>query len=227
MLIKKYRIKETCLNDFKQVNTVKSTSILEALFLITEPLNPLAVIKCNQYRGLKETDWIYLFNDLNTTNPIEISDGVKTLQIFYQDDSLILKEGDLESRIIDKSDDFEITKHKNEMNATFIIESSLVTRFHKVQMQKQISDLVEILQRIEPNLRNLVLGLEQTIYVDIGLDQLVPLSCLGSKFRNLLLYASSVMTFPGEIILINDIDKTLQGATFQLAYKYNKQIFVS
>ncbi len=108
-------------------------------------------------------------------------------------------------------------------------------RFNNIQVKKGINRIIKILQKIEPSLVNLSLGVDNTIYCDTGLDRLVPINIMGDGIYRLLSIILSISDALGGIVLIDEVEngfhhssqEILWSAIFEAGKEYDVQIFAT
>lgn len=109
-------------------------------------------------------------------------------------------------------------------------------RISTVIRTKEIDQVVELLRIIDPRISNITSiseGGRNQVYVDIGLDNLMPATYMGGGFIRLLNLAISMST--DSIILIDEIENGLHFSThepllkflFQSAARMKRQLFIT
>ena len=110
--------------------------------------------------------------------------------------------------------------------------NEMSVRFDSVQRRKEDNYLIEILKEIEPKLKSIRLGQEGIIYVDLGLDELVPLQLMGDGMVKILSVILAIMETKDGVVLIDEIENGLHFKSQQILWnaiaktseKYNVQI---
>jgi AAA15 family ATPase/GTPase len=100
---------------------------------------------------------------------------------------------------------------------------------------KQIPSLVEILKNLDSRINDVVLGEKQRIYLDVGLDEMIPLSSMGSGISNIINWSTIILRNKADILLIDEIEsgihyssmKSVIEALGNVGKKYNCQIIAT
>lgn len=104
--------------------------------------------------------------------------------------------------------------------------------------ERRIPEVVEILNIIDPRIKNIQPLTENNIsvvYVDIGESKMLPITLLGSGVSNVLHIALPLVLQKGATILIDEFEdglhhtlfRPLLNIIFSLSHKNNNQIFIS
>lgn len=134
----------------------------------------------------------------------------------------------------------EIAKNYNEpFKAAFIpanINISITNkRLERLIISKKQKLVIEILKKIDNSITDISLGTRGMIYIDIGIDKLVPLNILGDGVQKLLNLLLAILDTSGGIILIDEIEnglyfsalKVLWKSIIEVADEYNVQLFIT
>jgi len=113
--------------------------------------------------------------------------------------------------------------------------SQLDQRLSQLLVQKNLAPIILVLKEIEPALSDIRMGANGMIYVDIGLDKLLPLNLMGDGTRRLLAILSAIFDMKNGILLIDEIENgfhyssltTLWKAVVRAAQEFNVQIFAT
>lgn len=108
-------------------------------------------------------------------------------------------------------------------------------RLEKVIVNKKIENLIEIMKEIEPQVSDIRMGVNGMIYLDIGIQKLIPLNILGDGIRRILSLVSAAMELENGVLLIDEIEngfhfsslKTLWKALLKTSKAFNVQIFAT
>lgn len=100
---------------------------------------------------------------------------------------------------------------------------------------KKIREIVEILQSLEPDIQDIRVMDGGVIFVDIGLDEYVPINILGDGLIQLFYISVYVLSAEGGISVIDEIDTGLHYSaleklwriTLAVAKKYNVQLIIT
>lgn len=120
------------------------------------------------------------------------------------------------------------------LNYGFIF-TNIGVKFDKVQTGKGKKYLIDIIKKIDYNIKDLVLGKYNQIMCDIGLDTYVPISIMGDGTLRSVSIILSIMNIKDGIVLVDEIDNGLHYTTqkiawkaiFETAKKFNVQIFAT
>jgi AAA15 family ATPase/GTPase len=157
---------------------------------------------------------------------LEFSDG-KTPEKFISEISL----SDGEERIS--------SKHKEKFFCIFyspqLAKSALSQQIEKLLINKQMDGIIEALQEIDPKITDIRMGAAGIIYVDIGLEKLLPLNIMGDGIRKILSLLAAVSSVRGGILLVDEIEnglhysslETLWKALFKALEVYQVQLFAT
>jgi predicted ATP-dependent endonuclease of OLD family len=266
-------------------NNSGKTSILESLFLATNPGNPELPIRINQFRHIKEIDensWQLLFCRQPQMNELEI---VATLHSPPETRRLTIKpltesieplapqklpmreafsaSSEAMSQIngLSLECDYETAQtqrkttswirakgehiEKKHSEPEFILKAlyltpmlerhTLGTLLNEIQIRKDISKVVKVLQAIEPTVKDIHLGIDGNVLVDIGHERLIPLGAMGAGLIKVLAVISAMISFKNGIVLIDEIENglhhtsqiTLFKAIIEASALFKVQVFAS
>ncbi|MCS7244011.1 MAG: AAA family ATPase [Candidatus Calescibacterium sp.] len=104
-------------------------------------------------------------------------------------------------------------------------------------MKKVMMAFLEMLRKIEPNLRKigiLTLGSIPSLYTDIGLSKMIPLSYLGEGKKKIINFMLSIFKASNGVLLIDEIENGIHYSVQKmweivsnLSKKYYVQLFVT
>jgi len=129
--------------------------------------------------------------------------------------------------------------YKEHIEGSFLCSSNInldiARRFHKLVLGKKTGKIVKVLKQIEPNLRELSLGIDQRIYCDVGFDRLIPLSAMGDGMFRLMAIVLAILDSQNGVLLIDEVENGFHYSSQELLWKtiyeaateYNVQIFVA
>ncbi|RKX91268.1 MAG: hypothetical protein DRP84_11865 [Spirochaetes bacterium] len=118
-------------------------------------------------------------------------------------------------------------------------QSDVVERIGKILRRvNEKRRIIEVLKIIEPRLRDILIipiGKVPIIHVDIGFDKALPLPLAGLGMVRLLRYISDIMSVPGGVVLIDEVENGLHYSKLtniwkvigRLAKDYDVQIFAT
>ena len=114
-------------------------------------------------------------------------------------------------------------------------KNELSDRFDNIQRRKEKSQVIDILKNLEPNLKDIALGQGGIVYVDLGLDNLVPIQLMGDGMVKILAVVLAIMDTKDGVVLIDEIENGLHfksqeilwNAIAKTSEKYNVQIIAA
>ena len=132
-------------------------------------------------------------------------------------------------------------KYKEEIKAIYVLPSSyalsdtLEKQLENLIVNKQEQKIVEGLKHIDSSIQGIALGVNRMVYVDIGINRLIPLNLLGDGIRRMLNIILSISGVNNGIALIDEIDNGLHFSTLTVLWKtvleaskqFNVQIFTT
>jgi hypothetical protein len=129
--------------------------------------------------------------------------------------------------------------YKNSLNGIFIYPnygfSDNTKRFNDLQIKKQGKQILKILQKIEPSIKDLSVGSVDILYCDMGFNQLVPVNMVGEGINRLLSIILAIYEASNGIVLIDEVEngfhysalEFLWEAIFESAREFNVQVFAT
>jgi len=119
------------------------------------------------------------------------------------------------------------------LNPTLSNYNDLSSRIEKLLVAKKKNKLINILRQIEPNIISIELGTGGIVYVDTGLDRLLPNNIMGDGIRRMLYIIASISDAANGMVFIDEIEngfyysiqEDLWHLIFEAAYEYNVQVF--
>ena len=111
-------------------------------------------------------------------------------------------------------------------------------RFSQLEIDGNQDGVLRILKEIEPTLQRLTVvatGSEPQIYVDLGLERLVPIQLAGEGLSRLLSLALAIATVPGGIVLVDEIENGIHHSVMEKVWRaigvfarsYDVQLFAT
>ena len=121
------------------------------------------------------------------------------------------------------------------LNPTLSNYNDLSSRIEKLLVAKKKNKLINILRQIEPNIISIELGTGGIVYVDTGLDRLLPINIMGDGIRRMLYIIASISDAANGMVFIDEIEngfyysiqEDLWHLIFEAAYEYNVQVFAT
>jgi len=106
---------------------------------------------------------------------------------------------------------------------------------NKLQVSKEIDEIIEILQKIEPSIKDLRIGADGIIYCDIGAKKLIPINVMGDGILKLLIILSAIYNAKDGFVFIDEIENGLHYSSleilwigiFEASKKFNVQVFAT
>lgn len=93
------------------------------------------------------------------------------------------------------------------------------SHLEKLIVSKKIESVLELLKEIEPSVKNIQLGNEGKIYIDLGLSNLLPVQVMGEGFIKTLALISIISTLKDGIILIDEFENGLHFSSMDILWK--------
>jgi AAA15 family ATPase/GTPase len=134
----------------------------------------------------------------------------------------------------------EIPKnYKETINATLVnpvnVLNQLPQNLNTLIKTKRIDKVVKVLQKIDISILNIIVGTDNLIYCDTGLNQLIPINVMGDGIRRILSLIVTVANFPNGCVLIDEIEngfhyksiEVMWKAIFETSKEFNVQIFAT
>ena len=148
---------------------------------------------------------------------------------------------DFQSKLNLKNRTIEVPPEYNEeLRALFVLEKYLISPNLEKQLEtlilnKKINEVIEVLQIIESDIKNIAFASNKMIYVDIGLDALIPLNFIGDGVQRLLQLILAMRSMKGGIVLIDEMEngihfsvlEKLWKVIYEAAKKFNVQVFIT
>jgi len=88
-----------------------------------------------------------------------------------------------------------------------------------VVKKKQIKNIVDILKRIEPHLLDIQIANDNSIYCDIGKDELLPINIMGDGIRHTLAVLSAMYDMQNGVIFIDEVENGLHYSSIKIFWQ--------
>lgn len=88
----------------------------------------------------------------------------------------------------------------------------------KIKEEKQDKFIINVLRQIEPKIKSVDV-LDSAVYVDIGLERLIPINLLGDGIRKLLAIVTAMYTCRDGAIFIDEIDNGMHFSSLSSLWK--------
>lgn len=183
----------------------------------------------------------HINNQFSNMQNSVISEAIKFV---FQSSRSILVESYLS--IIDQGFNFEVKKdvQKKVKNVVFMASRQAsyfeedLQRLSRLEIKNNVSDVVEVLQLIEPSIVNISgvkIGNSSMIYVDIGKGRKIPIASMGDGITRLLSMVLAIASTPNGIVLIDEIENGLHYSVLEKVWsglssaslKFNCQILAT
>jgi AAA15 family ATPase/GTPase len=114
-------------------------------------------------------------------------------------------------------------------------QSLLDTNLGNVFVNKQVDTVIETLKEIDENIIDIRIGANGMIYIDTGLEKLVPINIMGDGIRRILSIIASMLECRNGILLIDEIENGFHYSTLEVLWKvifkvsklYKVQLFIT
>ena len=102
-------------------------------------------------------------------------------------------------------------------------------------ISKDLPDLINELKKVDSKIEDIRLGINNMIYIDIGINKLIPINIIGDGILHLISILITIKNLRNGILLIDEIDnglhytslKILWNAIFDACERYNVQLIAS
>ena len=108
-------------------------------------------------------------------------------------------------------------------------------RFNDIQIKKQEKKILKILRKLEPDIRDLSVGIDNVLYCDVGFNELIPVNIVGEGINRLLSIILAIYEASNGIVLIDEVEngfhysalEFLWKAIFESAREFNVHVFTT
>lgn len=112
-------------------------------------------------------------------------------------------------------------------------QGSLYERLDKIIQAKEEEKFISLLKQFDRRIKRISLGAGNMVYVDIGLNSLVPVQLMGDGIIKFLTFLVNIEVYKNGILLIDEIENGIHYSVLDLLWKsiydaanaYNVQIF--
>lgn len=115
------------------------------------------------------------------------------------------------------------SRYKEKLRCSFhnpqLWMAMLPQKIEKLLVNKQMDGVIEALQEIDPKITDIRIGTSGIIYMDVGLNKLLPINIMGDGIRRILSILAAVSDMQGGILLIDEIENGLHYSTLQTLWK--------
>ncbi|MGY0391735.1 AAA family ATPase [Bizionia sp. KMM 8389] len=154
------------------------------------------------------------------------------------------KEKLVESKLIFRNGEFisEVGNYRNSTfeRAVFLTQSlqmsiNLERELEDIIISKQQAVIIDALKIVDGNIRDITLGRNRMIFVDVGLNRMIPINLMGDGVRRMLVVILSIYNAKGGVVVIDEIENGLYFSTLgrlwksiiTTAVKLKTQVFVT
>jgi AAA15 family ATPase/GTPase len=155
------------------------------------------------------------------------------------DNPNLINEPKHSSIIINKPPYFQ-SNYNEELFGIYLRSNDLVTldlheRVDKIIRSKKEKQIIEALQKVDPSIQNISLGSKNMIYVDIGINRLVPIQLMGDGIVRMLSSIVTIASAENGFVLIDEIENGFHYSTLNILWKaiidaakrFNVQLFAT
>lgn len=129
--------------------------------------------------------------------------------------------------------------YQETLNGTFISPQNCMNqddeRVEKLLINKELNSVIRVLREIDPALQDIRMGTRGMIYVDLGLETMVPLNIMGDGIRKVVTLLASIASLKNGVIFIDEMEnglhysalRTLWKAILTACREYNVQLIAT
>ena len=104
------------------------------------------------------------------------------------------------------------------LNSQIILINEIIDLSSMVK-KKQIKSIIDILKEIEPNLIDIQIANNNSIYFDIGKEELLPINIMGDGIRRVLAVLSAMYDMQGGILILDEAENGLHYSSVTVFWK--------
>ena len=224
--------------DFKNTPLLKfNTSTNENRKLSIEPMfEQIKLGPPNYTRTINEEARKEISLTVNTESVAKTINGIKTKFSIYKSDKEENHEAEIS--IFQGRVKFD-TNYKEKIPCSFLTQTTMYanwdSRLENLIVHKELKKVIERLKLIDPKIQDLQLGAKGMIYVDYGLNTLIPVNICGDGIRRILAVISAIHSMKNGAVIIDELEngfhysalETLWSSIIEAAHASNVQVFVS
>jgi AAA15 family ATPase/GTPase len=129
--------------------------------------------------------------------------------------------------------------YKETLQARFLSNDTLISFVHdridKIIRSKKKDELISELKKIDSKIIDISLSSNKIVYVDIGIDQMIPLNLMGDGFSKVCAIIANLLVLKDGYLIIDEIENGLHYESLSILWnaiisackKFNVQIFLS
>lgn len=127
----------------------------------------------------------------------------------------------------------------NIINAAFLspksITNQLVNSLEDIFINKRIKNIISVLKTIEPSLEDIRIGAHGRVYMDIGIEKMMPINIMGDGIRKILSVIVSISNMQNGVVLLDEIENGIHYSSLHIfwrailaaAKEFNVQLFIT
>ncbi len=96
---------------------------------------------------------------------------------------------------------------------------ALSDRVNRLQRDKRKDILIKFLKIIDPKVEDIALGLNKLVYIDIGIEQMIPISLMGDGFLKACSAMANILISEDGFLMVDEIENGLHYKTLKLLWK--------
>ena len=93
------------------------------------------------------------------------------------------------------------------------------TQLNKVLISKRKDHILKVLRQLDPVIEDISIGLDSTVYCDLGFPKMVPINVLGSGMYKMLSVVLAIENTQGGIVLIDEIENGMSPTSLDAMWK--------
>jgi len=215
--------------DFSVCPSISGTVINQERNLIIKPIFSNSNIKASLTAGQEASSGEVISNAINHI------EGIKGVSLECNID-----EQSFQSEIRIKEDKVKLIPNYSEEIVSRFFNSNetgidIEHTLDAILVRKDLGLIINALQEIEPKIIDMRMGAKGVVYVDIGIDKLVPINLMGDGIRKMLGILAAIVEIKDSILLIDEIENglhyrslsTLWKAVLKAAKENNVQLFIT
>lgn len=129
-----------------------------------------------------------------------------------------------------------VGEYKEQLRCMYLnpnsIFAQLDTKVGELIIRKKLKKIIEVLRQIDPRVEDIRLGTGGMIYVDLGLEKLIPINVMGDGIRRILGMLACMPEVKNGLLLVDEVDTGFHHTSLPVAWKalfaaskeYNVQI---
>ena len=152
-----------------------------------------------------------------STSPVRIVEGINLKFRNYQNKQF---QGQISLK---ESKSAVVGNYKEDLLCSYLNIRTIMGQIDKqmgsLLIQKKLDTVISVLKGIEPKVADIRMGANGMIYVDIGIDKLVPLNIMGDGMRRILAMITAIASMKNGVLLVDEIENGLHYASLSVMWK--------